>query len=292
MDKRDSESVEYVSPRWVKRHVDVKQVPRPLTPAWVRSAARHAALTAAGVITRPPRQPGVRCLYLHAVYDDQVAVFVRHLKRLQQIGDFVTTSDLLEMLRGELVVDRPMFHLSFDDGFDNNYRNAFPVLEELEIHATFFVPSAYVGSSDQEAWDLWWLKDQGIRPTRPLDWRQVREMHAAGHEIGSHTRRHVRLSDISRDKDRLEDEIAGSKREIEDELGDACRSIAWPYGTPADFDAAARAAVETAGYDACFSAVRGPLVPRQVDMMSIPRHHFEPEWPWLHVRFFAHGGAE
>ncbi len=70
MDRRDSESVEYVSPRWVKRHVDVKQVPRPLTPAWGRSVARHAALTAAGVIARPPRQPGVRCLYLHAVYDD------------------------------------------------------------------------------------------------------------------------------------------------------------------------------------------------------------------------------
>ncbi len=292
MDTRDSGSDERVSLRWVKRHVDVKQAPRPLTPAWGRSVVRHAALTAAGVIARPPRQPGVRCFYLHAVYDDQVEVFSRHLKRLQQIGDFVTTSDLLAMLRGEFVPNRPMFHLSFDDGFDNNYRNAFPVLEELEIHATFFVPSAYVGSSDQEAWDLWWMKDRGIRPTRPLDWRQLREMHAAGHEIGSHTRRHVRLSDISGDADRLEDEIAGSKREIEDELGGVCRSIAWPYGTPADFDAAARSAVECAGYDVCFSAVRGPLVPRQADMMSIPRHHFEPEWPWLHVRFFAHGGAE
>jgi hypothetical protein len=72
------------------------------------------------------------------------------LSELSTVGPFVGTNRVLEILRGERSLEGPCFHLSFDDGFDNNYRNAFPILEEFGIKATFFVPSRLVGSTDAE----------------------------------------------------------------------------------------------------------------------------------------------
>jgi hypothetical protein len=42
-----------------------------------------------------------------------------------------------------------------------------------------------------------------------------------------------------------------------------------------------------AGYDACFGAYRDRIKPSKTSLFSIPRHHFEPEWPMTHVVYFA-----
>ena len=249
-------------------------------------------LDVAGRAARPANDGAVRCLYLHYVYDDQVDAFRDLLVRLKKMGCFLTTTELLEVQRGERDIDGPAFHLSFDDGFDNVYRNAFPVLEELGVHALFFVPSGFIGAPDQALLDGWWMWGSVDTPTRVVDWSQLREMSDAGHEIGSHTRHHLRLSDISSDASTLEAPVSRSKREIEDALGRSCRSISWPFGTGADFDDASKQAVEAAGYEACFSAMRGAVTRGEGSPLSIPRHHFEPQWPWHHLRYFASGGKE
>lgn len=253
-----------------------------------RELIRHGALSVLGGLARERSAPSLCSVYLHSVYDDQVHGFRMLLERLLAIGPFVSTEALVEMVRGQRPIDRPCFHLSFDDGFDNNYRNAFPVLESLGIKATFFVPSRLVGASDSFIAAHWWNKDP--LPTRTMSWRDVREMRDAGHEIGSHTRTHARLSAVSAQPERLQEEIAGSKADVEDALGEACKYIAWPFGTAADMDSRAFEAVERAGYEACFSAVRGEIEVAKSSLMNLPRHHFEPDWPWWHLRYFALGG--
>ncbi len=254
--------------------------------------ARSAYLSTVGTL-RPGRpRSGLRALYLHGVYDDQIDRFRDQLVRLQELGRFVTADQLVATARGERRVEGVEFHLSFDDGFDNNYRNAFPVLQELAIPATFFVPSAFVDAKDADVLAGWWMRGVVRHPTRHVTWNWLREMADAGHEIGSHTRHHERLSDISGDPARLQDEVQGSRRELEDRLGRPCRYISWPFGTYADFDDATRDAVREAGYEACFSAVRGQVDSDPSTLMDLPRHHIDPSWPWSHVRFFAGGGGE
>jgi peptidoglycan/xylan/chitin deacetylase (PgdA/CDA1 family) len=276
---------------WAASYTDVKPA-LGFSGQMLRDIGRHGFLSVAGRLVRFGSESFVRCLYGHWVFDDQITAFRSLLQRLQRVGSFVSTATLLELVKGERELDGRYFHLSFDDGFDNLYRNAFPVLADLEISATLFVPTQFVGASDAEVVERWWRRDQARVPTRPLQWPWLAEMVRAGCDVGSHTRSHARLSAISRDRTRLTAEIADSKRELEQRLSIPCRYFAWPYGTHHDIDERGLALVEEAGYEASFSAVRERIVPGRTDLFSIPRHHFEPSWPWDHVRFFAAGGHE
>ena len=121
-----------------------------------------------------------------------------------------------------------------------------------------------------------------------LKWAQD---HGHGIVIGSHTRTHARLSAVS-DSNQLAREISGSKREIEEHLGVECKYISWPYGTATDITSEALYLIRKAGYEACFSAVRGAVSPGTTDLMQIPRHHFEMHWPLSHISFFCKGKNE
>ena len=90
----------------------------------------------------------------------------------------------------------------------------------------------------------------------------------------------------------MHDEILGSKHDLENKLGISCDYISWPYGRLSDSNESALAFIKTSGFHACFSAVRGKLIPGKTDAFAIPRHHFEPHWPLSHIKYFALGGME
>lgn len=80
----------------------------------------------------------------------------------------------------------------------------------------------------------------------PLSWDQVRELDAAGVEIGAHTITHPALSRVR--PERLRHEIAGSKERIEQELGHTIRSFCYPNGTADDLSPLVKAEVQAAGF--------------------------------------------
>jgi len=253
--------------------------------------ARNVVLHVAGTLRPIASAPALRALYLHSVYDDQREAFRDLLQRIKQLGRFVSLGEVEAVVAGRVKPDRHWFHLSFDDGFDNVYRNAFPILQELEVPACVFVPTQLIGAPDSYISEHWWVTWPVNAKTRTMDWESVRAMHKAGIEIGSHTRLHKRLSTISGSAAELHAEIAGSKNDIEQAIGAPCRAISWPYGTKNDVDDRALEAVRDAGYELCFSAIRG-RISSDTPRLQVPRHLIEPDWPWSHVRFFASGGLE
>jgi len=276
---------------WATRFSQVR-VQRRSAVGSLRAGARHLALTAGGSLASFSDPSFLRCLYVHYVYDDQVEGFRRLLQRLQQVGTFISTERVVAMVKGEQPIDGRYFHLSFDDGFDNLHRNALPVMSELSVPSAVFIATRFVGAGDADIRDVWWVPAERKCPTRSLRWEQVSEMARLGHDIGAHTRHHRRISEISVDPGKLSEEVLGSKQDIEDKLGAPCRYFAWPWGRSPDIDERGLAFIEESGYEACFSAIRGSVRPGHTSGFSIPRHHFEPEWPWLHVRYFAAGGHE
>jgi peptidoglycan/xylan/chitin deacetylase (PgdA/CDA1 family) len=74
---------------------------------------------------------------------------------------------------------------------------------------------------------------------------QLQELAADGWELGAHTRTHACLPDVSDEE--LAEELAGSKEDLERELGVSCRTAAYPYGAA---DERVRIAARAAGFEA------------------------------------------
>jgi peptidoglycan/xylan/chitin deacetylase (PgdA/CDA1 family) len=149
---------------------------------------------------------------------------------------------------------RGLVGITFDDGYVSVLEAALPELRRHGFTATMFIVSGRLSGSNE--WDegpRWPLMSAG----------QVRELAAAGMEIGSHSTTHVRLAGL--DARQLEAQVGDSKASLADLVGAPVRGFAYPYGS---MDAAARLAVRDAGYDyAC--AVETPL--RELGIMALPR---------------------
>ena len=257
-----------------------------------RAFIRNTILSVSSAANRKLENRFLRCLYCHNVFDDQTFLFERLVLRLKETGHFIDTDTCIQMLQGEKEIDRRYYHLSFDDGFRNNFTNALPVLRKHNVPAIIFVPSSLIEANWEEA------KTYCLETTRynsvieMLRWDELKEIVALGYEIGSHTKTHARFSEISHDAALLEEEILGSKQVLEQRLGNECKYISWPYGRMTDADDESLKITKSAGYRACFGAYRGTIISKETDMFRIPRHHFEVHWPLSHVEYFARGNME
>ncbi len=257
-----------------------------------RSILRDAVLSTACVLKGKSEDTFLRCLYCHHVFDDQNNDFERVVIKLKTKGVFIDTDTCIQMLQGERKIDKKYFHLSFDDGFRNNYTKALPILIKHAVPAIFFVPSALIESNWTDAKKYCVEIAEYPSVIEMLKWSDLREMVSLGYEIGSHTRTHARFSAISGDDSLMEDEIYGSKLEIEENIGSECKYISWPFGRLSDADDHSLNMAIKSGYTACFGAYRGTVIPGRTNIFRIPRHHFEVHWPISHILYFARGNRE
>ena len=113
--------------------------------------------------------------------------------------------------------------LTFDDGYANFYEVAAPEIARRGFTATIFVVSGHVGGRND-----WAPPPAGLGSLQTLSWSQLAELSSAGIEIGAHTRTHKDLRELSAPE--AQDEINGSRAEIEDHLGRSVETFAYPFG--------------------------------------------------------------
>ena len=156
------------------------------------------------------------------------ALFESHLKFLTDAGyHAITLDDLLYALtQGRELPAKPVI-LSFDDGYEDNYTSAFPLLQKYNMVGHFFIISDFV---NQE------------RPGY-MTWPQIEEMAAAGQRFGSHSRDHPSLKGQS--DDYLVWQALGGKEALEEHLGQHPRWISYPAG---QYDDRTIAVYQSAGY--------------------------------------------
>ena len=118
--------------------------------------------------------------------------------------------------------------LTFDDGWKNQYKYAFPLLKKYHMKGVFFIFTNPIDHKNPH-----WMS-----------WSEVKEMDAAGMEIGGHSRTHPVLTKIVDDA-KLDWEIKDSKAILEKELGHPIVSFAYPFGMEND---QVLSAVTRAGY--------------------------------------------
>ena len=179
----------------------------------------------------------------HRPYVLDVAVFRRHLEALAQHRRPVVT--VAQWFSGAQAGERII--LTFDDGHVSNHTLALPLLHENGFKATFFVTAGSIGNG------------------RTMNWGQIRALHAAGMEIGSHTMTHRPPSTLSDEE--LRYELVTSRSVLENGLGAPVTSISSPTGF---FNPRMKKIAREAGYQTlCFGQVG--LVEDASDPFALPR---------------------
>jgi peptidoglycan/xylan/chitin deacetylase (PgdA/CDA1 family) len=146
--------------------------------------------------------------------------FRRQMRALQANGvSVVGLESLLETEKSQ----RPTLALTFDDGFENFYAEAVPVLAEREFPATVFLVSGYCGRTND-----WPSQPARFGSLHLLRWSQVAELSRAGVSFGAHTVNHPNLTRLPLRA--ALGEMLDSKREIEDRTGLPVTAFAYPYG--------------------------------------------------------------
>lgn len=148
--------------------------------------------------------------------------------------------------------------LTFDDGYQNFYTQAWPLLKQRGMTATVFLVTGHLGGGND--WD------QGKEPHEPLlNRKQILELAAQGVEFGGHGHHHHKLTGL--DERGLMHEITGCQKTLTDVLGQPARVFSYAYGFHGP---KAREAVLRAGFTAACTTQPGKLTPGS-DAMELPR---------------------
>jgi len=140
---------------------------------------------------------------------------------------------LLEVRDDPAAVPERVFAVTFDDGFETVYSQAWPVLRELKIPATLFISTAFIGKREPFACDAWGIRFAGKAPAesyRPLNWDQCREMVESGIiALGAHTHTH---RDLRGQAVEFAADVQRSVEVLREHFD--CRPIpfAFPFGSP------------------------------------------------------------
>jgi peptidoglycan/xylan/chitin deacetylase (PgdA/CDA1 family) len=116
---------------------------------------------------------------------------------------------------------RKSFVLTFDDGYQDVYTTAWPILERFGFTATIFLVAGRVGSEST------WKRQRGTLATSLMSWTAIHQMQQAGFAFGNHTLTHAYLPTL--DDRQVRDEITCAKAMLEDRLGAPVPFFCYPY---------------------------------------------------------------
>ena len=212
------------------------------------------------------------------------SVFALQMRWLRQAG--YRTIDLPEMMNA-LETGRDLSRtvvLTFDDGYQDFYTDAFPLLRQCGFKATVFLVSDRIRN-----------KAACVEGADYLTWREVRELHSQGISFGSHSVTHSDFRSLG--PEQIDYELGYSKETIEQEIGAPVESFSYPFALPEedrDFTRYLADILENLGYTSGVSSAIGRAKPGDTrffqprlpvnswDDVELLKAKLEGGYDWLH----------
>ena len=180
----------------------------------------------------PGSKPAIPILMYHSIADEDEpgvqpyyrttttpSAFALQMKHLSDRGySTLSVAEAVNLLQNGSLTKKYAV-ITFDDGYSNFYRHAFPILDRYDFSATVFLPTAYIGTQPIQ-----------FKGKDCLTWNEVRELRKHGVCFGSHTVTHPQLTSL--DAAGVKSELVRSKQALENNLGEAVDSFAYPYAFP------------------------------------------------------------
>jgi peptidoglycan/xylan/chitin deacetylase (PgdA/CDA1 family) len=213
-----------------------------------------------------PFNKGIRAILLyHSVNNKNL--FLKQMLYLKKRFNFV----LLKNLEKE-IKDKPkenLISLTFDDVEESIYKNALPILENLDLKATFFISPNLLGKSINTP----------FRGRKIINCQEVREMVLLGHEIGAHTMNHPKLTKIPLNEARKE--IFQSKSYLENLINSSVVSFSYPYG---NFNNSIRDLVKEANFHYAVTIREALIRDGNTDWLRLPRIGIDEKFGYFQLK--------
>lgn len=116
-------------------------------------------------------------------------VFEHQVQLLKKNYHVISANELYGLLdNGPRPKHKKNVLITFDDGYEDNFKNAFPILKKHACPAIFFVPTSYVGTAKSFIWDS--NNHPGLTFPK-MSWEQLKEASQNNIEIGVHSHTHI-----------------------------------------------------------------------------------------------------
>ncbi len=251
---------------------------------------RKCILDVLGTFSTPA--PGIHILNGHKITTNaghgssiDCKRFDKLLSQLEKNCRLINFQDAIKLIEEKAVVTEPLVAFTFDDGFDDCYYSIAPILEKHGINAMFFInPNAATAAQNKdEKYIKIFTDDTTVSPGKtPMTWEQMRDLVDRGFLIGAHTMDHYMMNHGSEEE--LRHQIVECKKEIENQFSFPCDYFAWPYGQMGHVNMPA-VEIAIATYPYVFSQTNYKRY-FSCDGRVINRRHFEPFWPYRHLKYF------
>lgn len=175
---------------------------------------------------------GVLILNYHSVNPDYKFStspydFEEQMLFLKENYEVISLDDLNSPDFNPLMIDKVKVIITFDDGYEDNFLYAYPILRKYNLPATIFITTDFIFNKVDIAKD--WPVYNNLKP---LKLEQIKEMLNNKISIGSHSKTHYRSSSLSAEEFTLE--LSKSQQDIEKYIGIMVYTFAFPFGQKKD----------------------------------------------------------
>lgn len=137
--------------------------------------------------------------------------FAKEMELIHKKGyNVISLDSLVDATLNKERLPRNSVVITFDDGYKDNYTNAYPALKKYSFPATMFIITGKIGQKEYVSWD------------------DILEMSKNNISFGAHSRYHRYLPDL--DEEEVRKSVVESKKDLEEKLGAEVKYFCYPLG--------------------------------------------------------------